>query len=356
MATVEILGVRQPQRMPEILRDSYLDHPGIHRRREVDMVHVVGWAIGTVSRVVGAEITYRNRIIDVAPIDTRRADVEASHPELGAAPCGFARAIDVSDLAPQFELGVRLLLEDGSRVAFGSIKGRHGEAQPADAATPDAGAAEREATKAAQSRLEARVAALIEAGLAEREPSPLDDTDFLARLDLRGRRVLVIGSGLGELARLVRARGAGLVDVLEPDADRARTERLITAHEDVTRVFFFDRAVADPQGFAPGYGLALAPLGTDDLEPVLDDLSRNAKVLVTPLPVSRGKAAVPDAVHAAFPQHEVLGAGGSANGGRSRSKRRMVALAAERADLDALLHAGDEAGAVAEPSVAGEPS
>ena len=356
MATVEILGVRQPQRMPDILRDYYLDRPGVQRDGGADVIRIVGWAIGAVSRVVGAEITYRNRIVAVAPLDHRRPDVEATHPGLDEKVYGFSQLIDVSDLAPEFELGMRVLLEDGSRVAFGSIKGRHGEAQPADAATPDAGAAEREATKAAQSRLEARVAALIEAGLAEREPAPLGDTAFLARLDLRGRRVLVIGSGLGELARLVRARGAGLVDVLEPDADRARTERLITAHEDVTRVFFFDRAVGDPQGFAPGYGLALAPLGTDDLEPALEDLSRNAKVLVAPLPVSRGKAEVPDAVHAAFPHHEVLGAGGSANGGRSRATRRRVALAAERSDLDALLLAGDEAGAVAEPSVAGEPS
>lgn len=338
--------------MPDILQNFYLDRPAVHRRDDTDLVNLVGWAVGAVSRVVGVEVVYHGRIIGMAPVDVRRADVEASHPSLGEDPCGFACLIDVGQLAPQFELALRIVLEDGSRVAFGSVTGRHGEEEPAGASPESAADEEREATIAAQSRLEAQIAALIEAGLAEHERTQLGDTTFLDRLDVRGRRVLVAGSGGGELARLVRSRGAGLVDVLEPDAHLAQVERLITAHEDVTRVFFFDRDIAEPASYSSGYGLAIVPAGLDGLDPVLAVLSRHAKVLVTSLPVSRGKVTVPDALRAAFPHHEALAAPASRNGKRSSAKQRMVALAAARENLDAILGTGDPVEVLAQPNVA----
>lgn len=349
MAGVEILAVEQPPPMREILDDAHIDRPTVHVVKGAELVSVIGWTIAGASRAVAVEIAYRNRILAVAPVDVPRHDVEVSHPGAEGV-SGFQRNIDVSDLAPEFELTLRAILEDGGRVALGSVKVRHGDAAAPEPAG-DAGADhEPESPSAAQARLEGEIDRLIAAGLDGREPPPSLDPGFFDRLVLTGRRVLLIGTGLGDLARDARARGAGVVDVLEPDSARAKVERMITARRDVNRVFFFDVDIADPATYAGGYGLALVPWSVEDIEPALPHIAKSTKVLVTRLPVSRGKVAVPASLQKAFPYHETLGVAASSNGGNGRKKSVMVALAADPDTLTRLLRAaGETADAASDP-------
>ncbi len=299
MALVQILAVNKAPPMPDVLQDAHLDRPGIKDEDGGKALRVFGWLIGNLVRPVAVEISYRNRVIGVAPIDRRRPDVEATHPALGQTPCGFSQLVDVSELAPEFELTLRALLEDGSRVGIGSVEGRH--AQPgADTSAPPP--SERNETAAAQAGLTRDVERLIE----RHQASGVIEPELADMPAVAGRSVLVIGSGLGGLARELRARGAALVDVLEPDEHLAKVERIVTAHLDVTRVFIHDGDPADATTFPPGHRLALARVPVDGGDPLL-----------------------PDALRDSFPHHEVLAS--------PRAKFAYVVLAATKEGLDDFL-------------------
>jgi hypothetical protein len=195
--------------------------------------------------------------------------VEATHPALGDTPCGFSQLVDVAELAPEFELTLRALFDDGSRVGIGSVRARHARPGSGTAAPSPA---ERDETSAAQAGLTRDVERLIE---RHRPPAEID-TELIDMLAVAGRSVLVIGSGLGALARELRARGAALVDLLEPDEQLAKVERVLTAHLDVSRVFVHDGDPADPTTFPPGHRLALARVPVEGGEPVLTDALRNS--------------------------------------------------------------------------------
>jgi hypothetical protein len=323
MAAVEILGVQQPPPMREVLDDAHIDRPAVHQHEGAKVLAVLGWTIAGASRAVAVEILYRNRIIAVAAADHPRRDVEATHPSATEVR-GFRRDIDVSELAADFELNLRAILEDGSRIGLGAITGRHVQAFPEGAgqATPEPPL---EKPSEAQERLEDEIERLIAAGLGGRKVPAPPDPACLESLVLTARRVLVIGTALGDFARTARALGAGMVDVLEPDSDVAKLERLITAHRDVSRVFFFECDLADPKSYAGGYGLVIAPRGIEEIEPALPRIAKTTKTLVTSLPVRRGKIVVPEVLQQLFPHHEPLGGEGSSNG-RSRAKSAMVAL------------------------------
>jgi hypothetical protein len=343
MAGVEILGVQQPAPMREVLDDAHIDRPAVHTDEGSKVVSVIGWTIAGASRAVGVEILYRNRIIAVAAMDHPRPDVEATHPEATEV-SGFRRNIDAAELAADFELNLRAILEDGSRVGLGSIKGRHLQPAPPGPgkATPDA---TQEETSDAQARLGSEVERLIAAGLAGREVPAPPDPACLERLVLTARRVLVIGTAVGDFARAARALGAGMVDVLEPDGDVAQLERLITAHRDVSRVFFYECDIAAPDTYTGGYGLVLAPRGLEAIQGALPRIAKTTKMFVTSLPVSRGKLVVPDSLQQLFPHHVPLGGEGASNG-RSGRKSAMVALSTGPEELAGVLRAGGAAASV----------
>ena len=334
MANVEILAVQQPPRMREILDDAQLDRPSVHGQPGSEVLPVIGWIIPGASRAVAVEIVYRNRIIAVATVDHPRPDVEATHP--GATDVrGFRHNIDVTALPADFELNLRAILEDGSRVGLGSIKGRHAEPAPQ---VPGASAPEpaQDEPSESQKRLESEIERLIAAGLEGSEVPEPPDPACLERLVLTARRVLLIGTALGDFARAARGLGAGLVDVLEPDGEVAKLERLITAHRDVSRVFFYECDIADPRSYEGGYGVVIAPRGIDEIESALPRIAKTTKAFITSLPVSRGKVVVPESLQELFPYHEPLGGQGASNG-RSRKESALVALATGPDELGAML-------------------
>jgi 2-polyprenyl-3-methyl-5-hydroxy-6-metoxy-1,4-benzoquinol methylase len=70
--------------------------------------------------------------------------------------------------------------------------------------------------------------------------------DFLDQVDFSGKRVLDLGSNLGELSRGARARGASLVDGFEHDPFFVELATAIDAYGQVSRVSHHERDITDP--------------------------------------------------------------------------------------------------------------
>jgi 2-polyprenyl-3-methyl-5-hydroxy-6-metoxy-1,4-benzoquinol methylase len=86
--------------------------------------------------------------------------------------------------------------------------------------------------------------------------SPRDE--FLDRISFDGKRVLDLGSNLGELSRSVRRRGAALVDGYEYDAFFIELANAVNAYNGVTRVSFFERDITDQTSYEDEYDIILA--------------------------------------------------------------------------------------------------
>src|SRR5256885_97866 len=71
--------------------------------------------------------------------------------------------------------------------------------------------------------------------------------EFLDQVDFEGKRVLDLGSNLGELSRGARARGAALVDGFEYDPFFVELATAIDTYGQVTRVSYHQRDMTDPQ-------------------------------------------------------------------------------------------------------------
>jgi SAM-dependent methyltransferase len=85
-----------------------------------------------------------------------------------------------------------------------------------------------------------------------------DRARFLNQIDFRGKKVLDLGSNLGEITRAARARGAYLADGFETDSYFLEISELINAFTGVTRVSFFQRDIADPASYDEPYDMVLA--------------------------------------------------------------------------------------------------
>jgi 2-polyprenyl-3-methyl-5-hydroxy-6-metoxy-1,4-benzoquinol methylase len=85
-----------------------------------------------------------------------------------------------------------------------------------------------------------------------------DRSEFLDQVDFQDKKVLDLGSNLGEISRGARARGAYLVDGFEYDRYFLETANLINAYNDVTRVSFYQRDITDPSVYSEQYDIVLA--------------------------------------------------------------------------------------------------
>jgi len=85
-----------------------------------------------------------------------------------------------------------------------------------------------------------------------------DRSEVLDRIDFREKKVLDLGSNLGELSRGARARGAALVDGFEYDPYFIQIANLINAHNDVTRVSFYQRDITDRAVYHESYDIVMA--------------------------------------------------------------------------------------------------
>jgi SAM-dependent methyltransferase len=77
-------------------------------------------------------------------------------------------------------------------------------------------------------------------------------------LDLQDKRVLDLGSNVGEMSRHARARGARRVDGFEYDPYFIEVANLLNVIADTTRVSFFQRDISDPEVYAERYDVVMA--------------------------------------------------------------------------------------------------
>jgi 2-polyprenyl-3-methyl-5-hydroxy-6-metoxy-1,4-benzoquinol methylase len=136
---------------------------------------------------------------------------------------------------------------------------------------------------------------------------------ILDRLVLQGRKVLDVGAGLGDTSRTLRARGAAIVDGLEPDEKLVRIARLLTAYHHTTRVSFQSADIAVPDAYAEHYDVVLALGVFDRVGQVLARIAAiTDEVFVTVVSDIDQSLAV---IRGAFEHHELLGPAGEPGSG-----------------------------------------
>jgi SAM-dependent methyltransferase len=97
--------------------------------------------------------------------------------------------------------------------------------------------------------------------------------EFLDQVDFSGKRVLDLGSNLGEMSRGARTRGASLVDGFEYDPFFVELATAIDTYGQVTRVSYLQRDITDPAVYRDHYDIVLAFSVFVYIEPVLDRLA-----------------------------------------------------------------------------------
>jgi hypothetical protein len=97
--------------------------------------------------------------------------------------------------------------------------------------------------------------------------------EFLDQVDFAGKKVLDLGSNLGELSRGARARGAALVDGYEYDPFFVELATAINTYGQVSRVSQQVRDITDPASYRDHYDIVLAFSVFVYVEPVLEQLA-----------------------------------------------------------------------------------
>ena len=97
--------------------------------------------------------------------------------------------------------------------------------------------------------------------------------DFLDQINFRGKRVLDLGSNLGEISRGARARGASVVDGYEFDLFFVELAQAINAYNGTTGVSFYERDITDPDVYRERYDIVLAMSVFTYINPVLHRLA-----------------------------------------------------------------------------------
>ena len=307
-------------------------------------IHVGGYVSGRWRPAAAVEFVEADNVVRVAAVRISRPDVALSRPgEREVEFCGFYTLVDARKLSAEFDLRLAAILEDGSRVPMGSIRGRHryhvaateqspqGPSPPPERASAD-GNHDEPPIPSIKDDLK-RLLADVETSLSEVESSLLD------RLVLAGKSVLDLGAGTGERARAARARGAALVDGIEPDPERVALARLLSAYHDSSRVFFHQaRELLEGPG-REEYDVVLAVNGFDLVRDHLDAIAAIARgVLVTELPAADpDRAAALEAAGAGFPFHELLELSSGLTASEQRGSRTFLVGAADEATLRSAL-------------------
>jgi hypothetical protein len=125
MALIEIDQVKVANDGAERLWDTGVDAPMPGSQVDQYVLKIAGWVLGRFAQAVEVEVLYQNQIIRRERILMPRPDVEERFPGKPAARiCGFQAIVSLIGMTRQFELQVRAVLRDGSRVPLGTITGR----------------------------------------------------------------------------------------------------------------------------------------------------------------------------------------------------------------------------------------
>lgn len=168
-----------------------------------------------------------------------------------------------------------------------------------------------------------------------------DRAAVLDCVDFRGRKVLDLGSNLGEMSRSARARGARLVDGVEYDPFFVELAQLITAYNGQSRVSFRQGDVTDPALYGERYDVVLALSVFHYVSRVLDQLAQIADVLIVETHKLHGNfdSGYLLPIQERFPAMRVLGQTDWGQLGDGSETRLVIAFAKDRAKLNEILTA-----------------
>jgi SAM-dependent methyltransferase len=169
-----------------------------------------------------------------------------------------------------------------------------------------------------------------------------DRAELMDKVDFRSKRVLDLGSNLGELARAARDRGAEIVDGFEYDPFFIEVAQLLNAYNSTTRVSFFRRDITNEIVYQGRYDLVMAFAVWTYVAPILQRISQITDVLLVETHNLQGNLQTDYVDHLTrfFPRHVVLG---ESDWGRNQDSvgRRVVLLCAKNdAVLTATLNVG----------------
>jgi len=168
-----------------------------------------------------------------------------------------------------------------------------------------------------------------------------DRAAVLDCIDFRGRKVLDLGSNLGEMSRSARTRGARLVNGIEFDPYFVELAQLITAYNGQSRVSFRQGDVTDPSLYGERYDVVLALSVFHYVARVLDQLAQITDVLIVETHKLHGNFddgyLLP--IQARFPSMRVLGQTDWGQLGDGSETRIVIAFGKTRAKLEEVLSA-----------------
>src|SRR3712207_752743 len=124
MAMIEIEEVALSAVDTEQLWGRNIEFPQPGSRTDGYLFDLIGWVLGKSSPVVAVEVVYEGNVVKRTPITIHRPDIEVAFPDVpGAQNSGFRTTVSLTGMG-EFELGVRAVLKDQSRVALGTILAR----------------------------------------------------------------------------------------------------------------------------------------------------------------------------------------------------------------------------------------
>lgn len=106
------------------LRGGALDTPAAGEERPGWTLDVRGWAIGADARAVAVEGTHEGRRLWNVPLDVERPRTAAEHPGAPGDRIGFHALAGTLTLAPDFDVEVSAVLENGAAAPIASVRGR----------------------------------------------------------------------------------------------------------------------------------------------------------------------------------------------------------------------------------------
>jgi 2-polyprenyl-3-methyl-5-hydroxy-6-metoxy-1,4-benzoquinol methylase len=164
--------------------------------------------------------------------------------------------------------------------------------------------------------------------------------EFLDEIDFEGKKVLDLGSNLGEISRAARDRGAYLVDGFEYDPFFLELAQLVNSHNDVTRVSFYQHDITDPSLYKERYDIVLAFSVFIYIQNVLDriaDITNQALVLETHRLDGNLESTYLGSVLQYFPHHRILGETEWGTTVDPGVKRALIVFAKQKSALTAVL-------------------
>ncbi|MGH8064307.1 MAG: glycosyltransferase family 2 protein [Candidatus Entotheonellia bacterium] len=119
---VQIIDVSMAQAQAAELFGCNVEGPQRGNVIEGYTFHLIGWVLGRSAPAAAVEVVCDGTVIQHIPIAVRRPDVAAAYPQVPcAAQCGFQAKVAVPG-RDEFELLVRVILDDQSRVPIGVIR------------------------------------------------------------------------------------------------------------------------------------------------------------------------------------------------------------------------------------------